>query len=77
MLDASKENFELDFDKLYENIDLPETISLLLGKPIESIDKDYVKLKDMDKILYNTKVMNNEQKINFAHLLKPLLWWGE
>ena len=77
VLDASKEDFELDFDKLYENIDLPETISLLLGKPIESIDKDYVKLKDMDKILYNTKVMNNEQKINFAHLLKPLLWWGE
>lgn len=75
-----KENgdFELNFDNLYENIDFPETISLLYGKPIEKIDEDYVKLVDIkDPIKYNVSKMNNEEKLNFVKLLKPLLWWGE
>lgn len=71
-------NLNLDFSKLYENIDFPETISLLYGKPIEKITEDYVKLKDMkEPIKYNIAKMTNEEKLSFAKILKSLLWWGK
>ena len=68
----------LDFNRLYENIDLPETISLLYGAPIERITADEVKLADISQpIKYNVGKMNDDEKIAFVKLLKPLLWWGE
>lgn len=78
VLDVSKDEFEINFDTLYENIDLPETISLLYGEPIERITEDEVKLVNVTKpIKYNVQKMNNEEKIEFVKMLKPLLWWGE
>ncbi len=70
--------FDLDFDKLYTNIDLPETLSLLYGKPIEKITADDVKLAEISKpIKYNVKNMTSDEKLAFVKVLKPLLWWGE
>lgn len=78
VLEANENDFILNFDKLYENIDFPETISLLYGEPIERITKDEVKLANIaEPIKYNVNNMNNEEKIAFVKLLKPLLWWGE
>ncbi len=76
----AKENgeFELDFEKLYKNIDLPETLSLLYGKPIEKITTDEVKLSEIQNpIKYNVGKMTDEEKLAFAKTLKPFLWWGE
>lgn len=70
--------FNIDFSKLYENIDFPETLSLLFGKPIEKITIDYVKLVDIkEPIKYNVLSMTNNEKLEFIKILKPLLWWGE
>lgn len=78
VLEASKDGVTLDFDKLYENIDFPETISLLYGEPIERITEDEVKLAHIEKpIKYNVAKMDNAEKVAFVKLLKPLLWWGE
>jgi adenine-specific DNA-methyltransferase len=78
VLKANENDFILNFDKLYENIDFPETISLLYGEPIERITKDEVKLANIaEPIKYNVNNMNNDEKIAFVKLLKPLLWWGE
>ena len=78
VLDASEDGINLNFDKLYENIDFPETISLLYGEPIETITEDVVKLAHIEKpIKYNVAKMDNAEKIAFVKLLKPLLWWGE
>ncbi len=70
-------NVSLNFSDLYENIDFAETISLLKGKPIRKIEGKKVILSDGTEYCYDFATMNNEEKIKFAQMLKPLLWWGE
>jgi adenine specific DNA methylase Mod len=69
---------DVDFGKLYENIDFAETISLLKGLPIKKISKTGVLLEgESEEIKTNCKEMSNEEKLDFVRLLKPLLWWGK
>lgn len=71
-------NIDIDLSKLYNDIDLPETISLLLGKPIIKITEDEVVLEGVQKpIKYNVSAMSNDEKKEFIQLVKPLLWWGK
>jgi len=83
LVDFIKEkNKELsvDFDKLYKNIDIPETISNLLGMPIKRINKNSVVLNDNGKdkeISFDINNMTEDEKNNFLHLIMPLLWWGK
>ena len=80
VLSVKDKNIKLDFDKLYPNIDFAETISNLLGLPIKKITDDSVILIDEGKekaIKTDYKKMTNEERLEFARLLKPLLWWGE
>lgn len=78
VLNVGDKEYVIDLDGLYENIDIPETISLLYGKKIEHIDDEVVKLNNISKpIKYNVKKMNNEEKVEFIKMLKPLIWWGE
>ena len=70
----------IDLDKLFDNIDLPETISNALGLPIKKITHDSVILLDEDKEViekYDYKHMTEEEKMHFFNILKPYLWWGE
>ncbi len=81
VIDSSKKDIlEIDFDKLYKNIDFPETISNILALPIKKITKDKVILKDGDgemEVKYDYKNMTEEEKLEFIKILKPLLWWGK
>ena len=78
VIEKNDGDINLNFDNILPNIDLPETISLLLGKAIVKIDTDYVYFRDVEKpIKYNTDSMNSAEKIELLNLLKPLLWWGE
>ena len=73
-------DIKIELDKLYENIDLPETISNIIGLPIKTITKDTVVLLDGEKEVvekYDYQNMTNEEKLHFFEILKPLLWWGE
>jgi len=56
----------VDLSKLYENIDIPETLSNLLGKRIKKISTKYVEFEDGEKI----DIKNLDYK-----LIKPLIWW--
>lgn len=68
----------LDFDKLYPNIDFAETISLLKGKPIKKITAEGVLLEGEEKIIRTDyKNMTPIEKVEFVKMLKPLLWWGK
>lgn len=68
----------LDFDKLYPNIDFAETISCLKGKPIKKITPTGVLLEgEREEIRTDYKNMTPEEKVEFVKMLKPLLWWGE
>ena len=68
----SENDININFDDLYENIDIPETISNLTGCPI-------ISLSDEEKLKYkiNPSNMNLEEKKKLLLLLKPLLWWGD
>jgi len=56
----------VDLSKLYQNIDIPETLSNLLGKWIKRISTDEVEFEDGEKI----NIKNLDYK-----LIKPLIWW--
>lgn len=83
VLNVEEDAMKIDFDKLYSNIDLAETISNLLGLPIKKIKKSSVILKDTDiekeerEVKINPQEMNKEEKMEFLRTIKPLLWWGE
>jgi hypothetical protein len=56
----------VDLSKLYEGIDVPETLSNLLGKFIKRITPEEVEFQDGEKI--------NLQELDYK-LIKPLIWW--
>ncbi len=71
MLDAIEPNYKddkvkVDLTKLYPNIDIPETLSNLMGKDIKAIKEDEVEFTDGTSI--NTKDLD-------YNLIKPLIWW--
>ena len=73
-------SLDIDFDKLYPNIDFAETISNLLGLPIKKITKTSVVLQDGEvekEIRTDYKNMNDDEKVKFLQILKPMIWWGE
>jgi adenine-specific DNA-methyltransferase len=65
-LDYEKGNVRVDLSKLYDNIDIAETLSNLLGKWIKRITKDSVEFED-------------GTSVSLAQLdykpIKPLIWW--
>lgn len=80
VLTVDNDRLEIDFEKLYANIDFAETISNLLGLPLKKITKNSVILqegKDEREIKTDYANMSSEEKLAFVRLLKPLLWWGK
>ena len=65
-VDYGKNKVKVDLSKLYPNIDIPETLSNLLGKWIKRITPDLVEFEDGEKI----DLKNLDYK-----LIKPLIWW--
>ncbi|MEM3431670.1 MAG: site-specific DNA-methyltransferase, partial [Candidatus Micrarchaeia archaeon] len=69
-LDYENNKIKIDFDKIYPNIDIAETLSFIKGMWIKKIGKDHVLLKD-----YN----GNEVRIDYNNIdfktIKPLIWW--
>jgi len=71
MLDALEVDYKnnkvnVDLSKLYQNIDVAETLSNLLGKWIKKITANYVEFEDGEKIDLND--------LDYK-LIKPLIWW--
>lgn len=65
-IDYQNNKVSINLSKLYPEIDLPETLSNLLGKPIRKITPDYVEFTDGEKI--------NVNEIDYK-IIKPLIWW--
>ena len=71
MLEALEIDYEnnkvaVDLSKLYEHIDVPETLSNLCGKWIKRIAPTFVEFQDGETI----DIENLDYK-----LIKPLVWW--
>lgn len=65
-IDYKKNKVEVDLSNLYSNIDIPETLSNILGSGIKKIGSDYVELQNGEKI--------NTNDLDYK-LIKSLVWW--
>ncbi len=65
-IDYVNNKVKVDLSKLYDNIDIAETLSNLYGKWIKRISDEEVEFEDGTKI--NTKNLDYK-------LIKPLIWW--
>jgi adenine-specific DNA-methyltransferase len=65
-VDLKKNKVKVDLSKLYDGIDIAETLSNLKGKWIKRITEDFVEFADGEKV----DLKNLDYK-----LIKPLIWW--
>ena len=65
-IDYKNNKVKVDLSKIYQKIDIPETLSNLLGKGIRKITSEYVEFEDGEKI----DIKHLDYK-----LIKPLIWW--
>lgn len=65
-LDLENWKIKIDLTKIYDDIDIPETLSNITWKNIKKISKDSVVLEEIWEIKYS--------KIPLE-LIKPLIWW--
>ncbi len=65
-IDYDNNKVKVDLTKLYENIDIAETLSNLLGKWIKRITSDYVVFEDGKDV--------NIKDLDYK-LIKSLIWW--
>lgn len=65
-VDTEKNKVKVDLSKLYDGIDIPETLSNLTGRRIKRITADTVEFEDGEVV--NTKDLDWK-------LIKPLIWW--
>jgi len=77
-IDYNKNKVKVDLSRLYDDIDIPETLSNLLGKGIKRITPDLVEFEDGTKV--NIKDLDyiefpNGEKEDLYKLIKPLIWW--
>ncbi|MFH8038622.1 MAG: site-specific DNA-methyltransferase, partial [Candidatus Aenigmatarchaeota archaeon] len=66
-IDYRENKVKVNLSRLYDNIDIAETLSCLLGKMIKKMGKDEVEFEDGTKI---------DLKNLDYRLIKPLIWWG-
>ena len=77
-IDYKKNKVKMDLSRLFDDIDIPETLSNLLGKGIKRITPDFVEFEDGTKV--NIKDLDyiefpNGEKEDLYKLIKPLIWW--
>lgn len=65
-IDYENNKVKVDLSKLYQNIDIPETLSNLKGKWIKKITSNFVEFEDGERI--------NIKDLDYK-IIKPLIWW--
>ena len=67
----------INLHDLYRDIDVAESLSNVLGKPIRRRTANDVTFTDGTVEKTNPATMTEEEKLRFVALIKPYLWWGE
>ena len=68
---------KINLKGLYKDIDIAESLSNILGKPIRRRTANEVTFTDGTVEKINPAKMTEEEKQHFITLIKPYLWWGE
>jgi len=74
---AKNGNRKIDLHNLYPDIDIAETLSNALGKPIRTRTADSVIFADGSEEKINPAKMTEEEKARFLSQIQAYLWWGE
>ena len=74
---AKNGKMEINLKDLYKDIDIAESLSNILGKPIRRHATDEVTFADGTTEKTNPAKMTEAEKRHFISLIKPYLWWGE
>ena len=74
---AQDDKIKINLQGLHPDVDVAETLSNLLGKPIRRLDENQVTFADGTVEKINPKTMTEKEKLHFLSILKPALWWGE
>ncbi|NHI92836.1 MAG: site-specific DNA-methyltransferase [Candidatus Lokiarchaeota archaeon] len=65
-INYEQNEIKIELNKLFENIDIPETLSNLKGSKIKQIFQNFIEFEDGQKI--------NPNQLDFK-MIKPLIWW--
>ena len=68
---------KINLHDLYSDVDIAESLSNALGKPIRRRTANDVTFTDGTVEKTNPVTMTEEEKQHFIALIKPYLWWGE
>ena len=68
---------KINLHDLYPDVDIAESLSNVLGKPIRRRTADTVTFADGTEEQTNPATMTEQEKHHFISLIKPYLWWGE
>ena len=68
---------KINLKDLYKDIDIAESLSNILGKPIRRRVANEIIFADGTTEKINPAKMTEEEKQHFITLIKPYLWWGE
>lgn len=69
-LDYEKEKAHIHFKKLYEDVDIAETLSNLTGKKIRKLNATRVIFEDGQEVIFD------EMAFGDYPWIKPLIWWN-
>ncbi|MCY4337820.1 MAG: site-specific DNA-methyltransferase [Gammaproteobacteria bacterium] len=73
---TKNDTLDINLQDLYPDIDLAESLSNALGKPIRHRSADNVTFADGTTEKTNPASMTEEEKSHFISVLKNYLWWG-
>ncbi|MGV3489354.1 MAG: site-specific DNA-methyltransferase [Tuberibacillus sp.] len=68
VIESNQDEMTVQLDKLYEDIDLAETLSCLLGEPIKKVTSSKI-------VFMNGQEVDPRHLEKHLQLIKPLLWW--
>ena len=74
---SSNGNLTINLHDLYPDVDIAESLSNILGKPIRRRSANTVTFSDGTSEPIDPATMTEEEKRHFISLVKPYLWWGE
>jgi len=70
-------NLDIALQNLYADLDIAESLSNILGKPIRRLTADSVTFADGTAEKTDPARMTEAEKQHFIALIRPYLWWGE
>ena len=68
---------DVNLQRMYHDLDFAESLSNILGKPIQHRSRKSVTFVDGTIEKIDPAYMTDNEKLHFVSLIHPMLWWGD